>query len=59
MYEYDEKDKNIYVPDKDDFDFGWRALNDGRCVLVTVAIQDLPINLGQCNKEQLHAHLKQ
>lgn len=33
------------LPDKDDCDFGWRALNDGRCILVTVAMQDLSINL--------------
>lgn len=33
------------LPDKDDCDFGWSALNDGRCVLVTVAMQDLSINL--------------
>lgn len=36
---------SVYIPDKDDFHFGWGALDDGGCILVTVAIKDLPIDL--------------
>lgn len=35
----------VCVPDKDDFDFERGALDDGGCILVTVAIKDLPIDL--------------
>lgn len=36
---------SVFIPDKDDFYFGWRALDYGGCILVTVAIKDLPIDL--------------
>ena len=37
--------KTFCVPDKDDFDFGRWALNNGGCILVTVAIKNLPVDL--------------
>jgi len=38
-------EKWVLIPDKDDFDLGWRALDYGGCILVTVAKQDLLIDL--------------
>lgn len=37
--------KTFFVPDKDDFDFGRGALNNGGCILVSVAIENLPVDL--------------
>lgn len=37
--------KGDFIPDKDDFDFRRRAFNYRGCILVAVAVKDLPINL--------------
>lgn len=46
--------KTFFVPDKDDFDFGRGALNNGGCILVSVAIENLPVDLKGCKNIELH-----
>lgn len=51
--------KTFFVPDKDDFDFGRGALNNGGCILVSVAIENLPVDLkGYKNIEITHTVFK-